>query len=317
MEEDAMRAVVFDEYGGPEVLRVADLPTPEPGPGQVRIRVAAAAVNPVDLMTRGGVLAAMMPPGLSPPHVPGWDVAGTVAAIGSAVTGFAVGDVVVGMSYWFAGGVGMQAEEVVLDAHVLAAAPGSVTVEAAATLPLNGLTALQALDLLGLADGGTLLVTGAAGGVGSYAVQLAAGRGLRVLALAGPGDADLVRTLGAADLVRRGDDPVSATRALVPDGVDGVIDAAVVGPPMIGAVRDGGAFIAVVDPGLPSPERGVRTTKVDVHGDGGQLADLVRLVDAGGLTLRVADLVGFDEAAEAHRRLAKGGLRGRLVLIPG
>lgn len=311
-----MRAVVFDEYGGPEVLRVAELATPEPGPGQVRIRVAAAAVNPVDLLTRGGALAGMTSRDLRPPYVPGWDATGTVAALGGGVAGFAVGDAVVGMSYWFATGVGMQAEEVVLDARHLAAAPASATAEAAATLPLNALTALQALDLLDLAEGATLLVTGAAGAVGGYAVQLAAGRGLRVLAVAGPGDADLVTGLGAADLVRRGDDPVTAIRALVPDGVDGAIDAAPVGPPLLGAVRDGGAFVAVIDPALPAPQRGIRTTKVDVHGDGEQLAGLVSLVDSGHLTLRVADVLGFDDAAEAHRRLAEGGLRGRLVLTP-
>lgn len=311
-----MRAVVFDEYGGPEVLRVAELPTPEPGPGQARIRVAAATVNPVDVATRSGAIAGMLPPGLRPPHVPGWDVAGTVTALGSGASGVVVGDVVLGMSYWFAAGVGMQAEEVVLDAGVLVAAPASASIEAGATLPLNGLTALQALDLLELGEGETLLVSGAAGAVGGYAVQLAARRGLRVLALASPGDADLVAALGATTLVRRSEDLVAATRALAPHGVDGVIDAAAVGPRLIGAVRDGGAFVAVIDPALPAPERGVRTTKVDVRGDGEQMADLVRLVDAGDLTLRVADVLGFDQAPEAHRGLEKGGLRGRLVLTP-
>jgi len=212
--------------------------------------------------------------------------------------------------------VGAQAEQVVLPARLLAPAPAGAPVEAAATLPLNALTADQALDLLDLPAGATLLVTGAAGGVGGYAVELGVLRGLRVVAQAGAADADLVRSLGAAEVVPRDGDPVAAARAVAPGGVDGVLDAAVVGPALLGAVRDGGAFVAVIDPALPTPKRDVRTAKVSVRGDGAHLARLVGLVEEGRLSLRVAATLPFAEAAEAHRRLEKGGVRGRLVLVP-
>ncbi len=311
-----MRAVVVDEFGGPEVLRVADLPAGEPGPGEVAVRVTAAAVNPVDLMTRSGMLAAMLPAGGRAPWVLGWDLAGTVEAVGPGVHDIPPGAAVVAMSDWFDAGVGVQAEQVVLPARLLAPAPAGVAPEAAATLPLNAMTAVQALDLLDLPAGSTLLVTGAAGGVGGYAVELAAARGLHVLAQVGTADADLVLGLGAAGVVDRGGDPVAAARAAAPGGVDGLLDAAVAGPHLIGAVRDGGAFVAVIDPALPAPERGVRTAKVSVRGDGVQLGELVRLVEQGRLSLRVAGVLPFAEAAEAHRQLEKGGVRGRLVLVP-
>lgn len=311
-----MRAVVFESYGAPDEVRLAELPVAEPGHGQLRVRVAAAAVNPVDLATRAGVLAGILSAAARPPHVLGWDVAGVVDAVGPGVVGFSPGDRVVAMSEWFPDGVGTQAEQVVLAARLLARAPTSVSAEAASTLPLNGLTAVQALDRADLRVGATLLVSGAAGGLGGYLVQLGASRGLRVLGLVASADDELVQRLGAWATVPRGVEAVAATRAVVPEGVDGAVDAAGIGPSLIGAVRDGGAFVAVTDPGLPAAERGIRSSAVHVHGDEAQLADLVRRVDDGALTLRVADVLGFDQAADAHRRLAKGGLRGRLVLTP-
>ncbi len=312
-----MRAVVVRRFGGPEVLELIEVPAPEPGPGQVRVRVAAAAVNPVDAVTRAGVLAGA---GLMGPRETvgiGWDVAGTVDRVGPGVSGFAPGDRVIGLRDRLDVPLGTHADAVVLDATALAPAPAGVSSEAAATLPLNGLTAVQALDLLDLPPGATLLITGAAGAVGGFAVQLAAGRGLRVIAVTGERDAVAVRALGAERVVPRGAADLAAeVRALVPGGVDGALDAALLGVAALGAVRNRGAFVAVSAGAAPVGLRGIRVAQVWVAADGAALAELSALAERGELTLRVADTLPLARAAAAHHRLAAGALRGRLVLVP-
>ncbi|MFF0545592.1 NADP-dependent oxidoreductase [Nocardia thailandica] len=311
-----MRAVVVRTFGGPEVLDLIEVPVPEPGPGQVRIRVAAAAVNPVDLATRAGVLTEA---GLMAPRAVtgiGWDVAGTVDAVGADVTGFTPGDAVIGLRDLLDRDLGGYAEYVVLDAGAVAPAPAGRTPVEAATLPLNGLTATQALDALDLAPGRTLLVTGAAGAVGGFAVELAARhRGLRVLAVAGAADADAVRALGATWVVDRAvPDLADAARALVPGGVDAALHTAGPALPALAAVRNRGGFVTVVGGVDPKPLRGIAVRHTWIAADGPALARL----SAADLTLRVADTLPLDRAAEAHARLERGGLRGRLVLTaPG
>ncbi|MFI6512674.1 NADP-dependent oxidoreductase [Streptosporangium sp. NPDC050855] len=311
-----MRAVVVRAFGGPEVLRIAEVPVPVAGEGQVRIRVEAATVNPVDLATRSGALTEA---GLLPVRDVigiGWDVAGVVEETGPGVTGIERGARVIGLSDRLDVPLGAQAEQVVLDADAVTAAPAGVTPVQAATLPLNGLTALQALDGLGLEPGRTLLVTGAAGAVGGFAVQLAAARGIRVVAVAGAGDEPLVRELGAGLFVPRTARLGEAVRALVPGGVDAALDAAVVGAAALDAVRSGGTFAALVAGGAPAPLRGIRVFNHWIRADGARLSDLVALVEAGALTLRVAGTMPLDRVSAAHHRLADGGLRGRLVLTP-
>jgi NADPH:quinone reductase-like Zn-dependent oxidoreductase len=315
-----MRAVVINGFGGPEQLRLIDVPIPVPARGQVLIRVEAATVNPVDVVTRSGALAegGLLPPGLSPREVIGigWDVAGVVERTGPGVTGLAPGDRVIGLSDRLDVPLGTQADHVVLDADAVAVAPAGVAPVEAATLPLNGLTAVQALDRLDLAPGRTLLVTGAAGAVGGYAVQLAAARGIRVTAVAGPADETLVRELGATEFVPRTVRLGEAVRALIPGGVDAALDAASVGVAALDAVRSCGTFAAVVGGAAPPPLRGIRVFNHWIHADGVRLRDLVGLVEAGALTLRVAGTLPLEQVAEAHRRLEKGGVRGRLVLTP-
>ena len=311
-----MRAVVIRSFGGPDVLKVAEVPVPTPGPGQVRIRVQAAGVNPVDAATREGWLVEA---GLQPPRQViglGWDVAGTVDELGAGVTRFAPGDRVVGLCDRLDRPLGPYADYTVLDESGVAAAPTTVSVVAAATLPLNALTTDQALDLLDLRPGQSLLVTGAAGALGGFAVQLAALRRLRVVAAAGGDDERLVRGLGAELFVPRSADLAAAVRTLVPGGVDAVIDAAMVGLRALDAVRGGGAFIAVAAGAAPVPLRGTRVANVWIRADGVRLAELGSLVDSGRLTLRVAGTYPLADAAAAHKRLAEGGLRGRLVLVP-
>jgi NADPH:quinone reductase-like Zn-dependent oxidoreductase len=294
-----MRAAVVRTFGGPEAVEVVEAELPEPAARQVRIKVAAAALNPVDAGVRSGAFG-----GAGKEIGLGWDVAGTVDATGVA-TAWNVGDEVVALDYGMVKPLGTHAEYVVVDTDAVAKAPASVDAVAAATLPLNALTAVQALDLLELTPGQTLLVTGAAGAVGGFAVQLAAHRGIAVTGLAREADEQLVRSLGAAGFTATGE-----------GSYDAVLDAAVLGEAALARVRDGGAYAGVIPQAQPASVRGVRTTAVEVSADGARLAELVRLVDEGVLTLRVAETFALDDAAKAHARLAEGGVRGRLVLVP-
>ncbi|WP_027945305.1 NADP-dependent oxidoreductase [Amycolatopsis taiwanensis] len=307
-----MRAVIIRSFGGPEVLKIADVPVPKPGHRQIGIRVAAAAVNPVDAQTRSGALteAGLL---LARDVIGiGWDVAGTVDTLGPGVAGFKPGDQVIGLSDRLAIPLKTHAEYVVLDADAVAVVPPGTDLIATATLPLNGLTAAQALDLAELRPGQSLLVTGAAGGVGSYATQLAALAGVRVVAVAGDGDEELVHELGAEFFVpRTAADLPAAVRDLFPGGVDATIDAASIGMLALDAVRGGGVHVAVLSHGL-TPLRGIRLANVWIRADGARLAHLA----AAGLRHRVADILPLDQVANAHRKLERGGMRGRLVLTP-
>ena len=311
-----MKAVLVRRPGGPDALELLDVPVPTPGPRQLRIRVRAAAVNPVDLGTRSGHLTehGLVAPG--PELAIGWDVAGVVDAIGPDVDRLSVGDPVVGLRDVLSAPVGAQAELVVLDEDAVARAPRDATFAEAATLPLNGLTAAQALDLVDVPAGGTLLVTGAAGGLGGFLVELGALRGLRVVAVASPDDEALVRRLGATLFVPRADALGRAVRAVVPGGVDAAVDAAVVGVAALDAVRGGGDYVSVVAGAAPWALRGTRVRTVYIRADGARLAELVALVDAGRLSLRVAQTLPLDQVARAHELLAAGGVRGRIVLVP-
>src|SRR5690348_1948532 len=210
--------------------------------------------------------------------------------------------------------IGAQAERVVLDIDAVAPAPRSVTPVEASTIPLNSLTADQALDLLALPPGQWLLVTGAAGALGGFALELAALRGLRTVAVAAPGDEELVRELGADEFVARTQNLGEVVRRVVPAGAHGALDAGLVGMPALDAVRDQGAFVAVAAGAAPVPLRGTRVHNVWIHTDGPRLAELAAHVDAGKLTPRVAATLPLDQVAAAHQRVAAGGLRGRIVL---
>ncbi|MER5452317.1 NADP-dependent oxidoreductase [Streptomyces sp. NPDC002766] len=296
-----MRAAVVRTFGGPEAVEVVETELPEPGARQIRIKVAAATLNPVDAGVREGFFG-----GAGKQIGFGWDVAGTVDATGVA-TAWSVGDQVVALDPGMVRPVGTHAEYVVVDTDAVAKAPATVDAVHASTLPLNALTAAQALDLLELTEGQSLLVTGAAGAVGGFAVQLAAHRGVSVTAQARTGDEELVRSLGASHFTSG---PVGAGT------VDAVLDAAVLGEAALEWVRDGGAYVGVRPGGEPASVRGVRTTSVAVRPDGAGLAELAALVDQGVLTLRVAETHPLDDASKAHARLAEGGVRGRLVLVP-
>ncbi|MFI9388113.1 NADP-dependent oxidoreductase [Kutzneria sp. NPDC052558] len=311
-----MRAIGLTEFGGPEVLRAVELPDPVPGPGQVRIRVHAAAVNPTDTLLRSGATSARFE-GRPGPYVPGMDAAGVVDAIGPDTdTSLRPGDAVMAIVLPYGPRGGAYADLIVAPAESVVPIPSTVDFSHASTLLMNALTARLGLDLLAVPAGGTVAVTGAAGTFGGYAVQLAKSDGLLVLADASAADEQLVRDLGADEVVRRGDDVADRFRALEPDGVDAVLDGAVLHELVVPAIRDSGG-LAVIR-GWDGPAgRGIHVHQVWVSTVATDHARLRRLRDqaeAGELTLRVADVLPADQAAEAHRRLAAGGVRGRLVL---
>src|SRR4051795_10000617 len=311
-----MRAAGVTEFGGPEALHIVDVPEEHAGPGEVRLRVTAATVNPTDTYL---VLGAYVErdPVKSPPWVPGMDVAGVVDEIGEGVDrpDLELGAPVMGVVVP-TGAHGGYRESLVLPADSVVRAPKNATDVEAATLPMNGLTARFSLDLMGLRPGQVLAVTGAAGGYGGYVVQLAKADGLTVVADASEADEQLVRDLGADVVVRRGDDVADRIRAHFPDGVDGLADGSVQGARGLPAVREGGA-VPTVRGYRGDGQRGVRVFPTLVRRVARDRAALDRLreqAEDGVLTLRVARTFPAAEADKAHRRLARGGVRGRLVL---
>ncbi len=310
-----MRAVTFSRFGGPEVLEVSDLPEREPGPDQVRIRVAAATVNPTDIGFRSGRQAAQLE-GVEPPYIPGMELAGVVDAVGPG-SDWRAGDRVMAIVIPRRPEGGAMAESVVVPAASVARVPEGASLEQAATLPMNGLTVRRALDLLALKPGDTLAVTGAAGAVGGYGVQLGVAEGLRVIAVAALADEPLLKKLGAEAVVARGDDAAQRIRDLVPVGIDGLLDAAGIGAPILPAIRDGGG-LAAVRGFAGETERGITIHQVRVGEyaqNQGALDQLGQLAAAGKLTLRVAETFPPERAPEAHKRLEAGGVRGRLVIV--
>ena len=311
-----MLAVGFHQFGGPEVLEVVELPEPHPGEGEVRVRVAAATLNPTDVAVRAGVRAEMMKD-LPPPWVAGMELAGEIDAVGPG-SDWHVGQRVMAIVLPLRPLRGAQAAKVVVPAVSAAEVPDNVALEHAATLPMNGLTVRLALDTLSLPAGKTLAITGAAGAVGGYAIEMAKLEGLTVVADAAPADEPMIRGLGADVVVPRGAEVCAAAiREAFPDGVDAVIDAALLGPPILAAVRDGGQLIAV-RPFAGESERDIEVKLIlvgEVASNQAGLRELAERAGSGELTTRVADAYRPEQAAEAYRRLEAGGVRGRLLFV--
>ena len=314
-----MRAVTFSRLGGPEVLEVSELRDPQPGPGEVRIRVVAATVNPTDISFRSGrqlTTAQLAEMNVRPPYIPGMELAGVVDAVGEG-THWHIGDRVMAIVNPRRPGGGAQAELVVVPAASVARVPEGTSLEAAATLPMNGLTVRLALDRLALEPGQTLGVTGAAGAVGGYAIELGVSDGLRVIAVARPRDEVLVRRFGAEKFVPSGETAIRGVYDAAPGGVDGLIDAAVLDAAVLPAIRDGGKLATVRGFAGPS-ERAITIEPVRVtsYVENHEALDrLGHLVAEGRLTLRVAETFPPERAADAQRKMAAGGTRGRLVIV--
>ncbi|MCP2322599.1 NADPH:quinone reductase-like Zn-dependent oxidoreductase [Hamadaea flava] len=300
-----MRAIAVTALGGPEVLHVVDLPDPAAGPGQVLVRVRAACVQPADAAARVGRLPGGPVP---PPFLPGWDFAGDVVAVGATDSRFHVGDRVVGLVPWHLtrGTPGSYAQLVAADVDWLTELPTALDYATASTLPLNGQTASQAVRML--AGDGPLLVVGASGGVGGFAVQLARQAGRRVLAVANDHDQDWVREIGADEVVTRSAGPAALGQA------PAVFDAVPVGAAAANATKDGGVLVTTRPTEPVDPARGVRRQVVLIRPDQRVLRDLVTAAAVGRLRTRVAATIPFERAAEAHRIMATGGLPGKVVL---
>lgn len=307
-----MRALVARRLDGPEAIELIETAVPEPAAGQVRIKVAAAAVNPVDLAISSGVLVEIGLTAAREQFGLGWDVAGTVDAAGPG-TDIPLGTPVVGVADLLAQSLKTHAEYVVLNADTVTRAPHGVQLERAATYGLNGLTALQAVKAVG---GETVLITGAAGGVGGYAVELAKHLNKTVIATAAAADEELVRRLGADHFVDRNEDLAAAVRRIAPAGVDGVVDAAVAGIGAQESVRNGGRHVHLQGGPRPPHLRGITVEQLFIHVNRDELAELIHLVETKALSTRIADTYGLSDAQQAYKRLAEGGVRGRLVLVP-
>ncbi|MGC0380266.1 NADP-dependent oxidoreductase [Streptomyces sp. SAI-129] len=311
-----MKAVRFHEYGNPGVLRYEDVERPHPGAGEVRVRVAATSFNSVDGNIRGGFMRGPIPVVL--PHTPGLDVAGTVDALGEGVDGIAVDDDVIG--FLPMDGDGAAAEYVLAPAEALARAPRSVPLADAAAVPVVGLTAYQALfDHGRLTAGQRVLVHGAGGAVGGYAVQLAKNAGAHVIATAAPRSSEAVTSAGADEVVDRTTTDVTAA---VTEPVDIALNLAPVDPAELAAlvtlVRPGGVVVntTVWMPAPGDEERDVRGIDLYVRSDAGQLAKLVALIDRGELRVAVAERVPLAELPALHARAAEGAVHGKVVVVP-
>jgi NADPH:quinone reductase-like Zn-dependent oxidoreductase len=311
-----MKAVRFHEYGDPDVLRYEDVDEPVPSAGQVRVRVAATTFNGVDGNIRAGFMQGPMP--LTLPHTPGVDVAGTIDALGPDVNGWEVGDDVVGFLPFVEDGA--SAEYVIVAADGLAPAPTSIPLTDAAALPVVGLTAWQALfDHAELRSGQRILISGAGGAVGGYAVQLAKAAGAYVIATAAPRTRDKVKGHGADEII---DHTTTVVSTAVAEPVDVLVNFAPIDPDeftaLVAVVRDGGVVVSTTV-WMPTPsdaDRHVRGIDMFVNNDAQQLSELTARIDRGELVVDVDQRVPLSELSAIHAAAAAGSLHGKVVVLP-
>jgi NADPH:quinone reductase-like Zn-dependent oxidoreductase len=299
-----MRVARIHAYGEASVIAHDEIPRPRPGPGEVLVRVAATSFNPSEIALRSGLLRAVLP------YTMGWDVSGTVAAVGAGVDGLSPDDQVIGRL----DGGGAAAEFVVAAADVLVRAPTAVPLTHAAAIPVAGLTAWQAVfEYAEIAPGQRVLVNGAGGGVGGFAVQLAKHAGAHVTATAGPHSAARVRRLGA-------DRIVDYAAVSVDEPVDAVLHLAATSPEkpahLTTLLRPGGVLVSITGPVRAPAGVHARTLHFVARQDVGQLAALVRLVDAGAVRVEVTASRPLAELASVHLDAEAGRNHGKTILIP-
>ncbi|TCO48432.1 NADPH:quinone reductase-like Zn-dependent oxidoreductase [Kribbella antiqua] len=302
-----MQAVVFEEFGGPEVLRTEDVAEPHPGPGEVRVRVRAAGVNPMDFKIRHGWVQAFMP--ITFPATPGLEVAGVVDEVGEGAE-FAIGDEVVGWSK-----TGAYAEHAVVGNVVRK--PAAVSWEQAVGLPVAGETAQRVLDELGVKEGETLLLHGAAGAVGSIAAQLAVAAGVTVIGTASPVNHDFLRQLGAIP-VEYGEGLLDRVREAAPQGIDAVFDTAGQGGLEESIELRGGTDRIVTIAAMTAGDLGIAFSTggsaPDVAAAG--LTNQLQAAADGNLRVRIAETFALADAAKAQELSESGHARGKVVVLP-
>jgi NADPH:quinone reductase-like Zn-dependent oxidoreductase len=297
-----MRAVQFTEFGGPEVLRLVEVEAPHPGPGEIRITVHAAGVNAVDWKVRAGYMQEVMP--VSLPAGTGMDAAGVVDEIGPGIGDVSIGDAV------FGSGSATFAEHAVLTAW--APKPQSVSFVEAAGFPTPVETALRILDQVRIQTRQTLLISGAAGGVGSAAVQIACDQGIAVIGTASAGNQDYLRSLGATPTIY-GPGLASRVRTLAPGGIDAALDVAGSGviPDLIELTGDPAKVVSIAD--MNAWNYGAQFSTKPENVDKA-LVEAARLATTGRLSLRVQDTYTLSQTAEAHSVSAAGHVAGRLIV---
>jgi NADPH:quinone reductase-like Zn-dependent oxidoreductase len=307
-----MKAVFYEKYGDPDVLQYGEQPDPKVGPDSVLVDVRAASVNPVDWKITAGYLDGALPTYF--PVIPGWDVAGVVVQPGPSVTEFEAGDEVIGYVRMDTVGLGTFAEQVAAPVRTLARKPRNVSWAEAATMPLAGLTAYQSLEAVGVTDGDTVLVHNGAGGVGTYAIQIAKAWGARVLATASEKNHDFLRSLGAEPLTY-GEGLADRIAATAPEGLDAVVD-------FVG----GDDWVASLEH-LKTPERIASVTDAEVKEKGGRyifvrpnpadLLALTELVESGSVKPILAESFPLERAADAFRSSIDGHTRGKIAVTVG
>lgn len=308
-----MKALVYREFGGADRFELTEIDPPHIGPDTMLVRVVAAGINPVDYKVREGYLQGLIDTHL--PAVPGWDVAGVVEKPGLDTPEFEAGDEVLAYARADVVRNGTLAEYVAVPVRTAARKPAGLSFEDAAAIPLTGLTALQSVERSGLTRGETVLIHGAAGGVGSFAVQLAVRAGARVVGTASPGNHDYLRSLGA-EPVAYGEGLADAARALAPEGFDVVLDFAggdsLDSTPAL--LRSGGRLVSIADPRARTEYGG---QYVWVRPDAGQLAHLAELAATGDLRVERSGTYPLERAVEAYRALEQGHTRGKIVVRVG
>ncbi|MCK9902528.1 NADPH:quinone reductase [Parafrankia colletiae] len=306
-----MRAIRIHEYGDASVIRYEDVPRPVPGLGEVLIRVAATSFNPSEIGLRSGLLRSTFP--LELPHTLGWDVAGTVVEVGSNVRTFTVHDRVIGLL-----DSGAAAEYAVAAADALVLAPTSSPLTHAAAIPVAGLTAWQAVfEHAHVTAGQRVLVNGAGGGVGGFAVQFAKHAGAHVLATASPRSAVAVGRLGADQIIDYTASPVADH---LDERIDTVLNLAAITPQQADALvpllRPGGMFVSITTPIEPPTSIPVTARNFVARNDTSQLAALVTLVDTGVVHIDIAASRPLADLAAVHRDAESNRTRGKIIIVP-
>lgn len=313
-----MRAVIYDAFGGPEVLRLSDRPVPEPGPGEVLVKIHAAGVNPIDWKIRGGQFECVFEHAF--PITPGWDMAGVVEAPGDGVKNWKMGDKVYAYTRFAKAEVGTYAEYIALPESYLATMPKGLSFAQAASIPLAALTAWQTfVDFAKLTPGQVALIHAGAGGVGSLAIPLAKHLGATVITTAQAGNHDYCRRLGADHCIDyHKADYRESLKDLCPEGVDAILDSLGGQTPdeSLDILKPGGALICLNDP--PDEDRakalGLRTLRLYAEPDGKTLTKITKLVEKGILPIPEIKALPLSDAQKAHTLSEAGYVRGKLVL---
>jgi NADPH:quinone reductase len=307
-----MRAVRVEQLGV-DKLEVRDLPDPRPGSGEVLVATEAATINPADAAIATGSASSRLPQGATGPYTPGWDLVGEIVACGDGIDESLIGRRVIGFSLWFESCRGTQASLVPLPIGNVVAAPDSPPAPELTTIGLNGLTAWRGLADLRLIGGETVVITGAAGGVGGFAAELAASRGFEVIGVVRHDEHEEALRLGATSSVSGGPAELGARiRDIVPDGADALLDTASIGAPALAAVRDSGRYVTVTN--LPPAERGIDVFRSGGRMDAEGLTTLAEMARTGRLHTPVARVFDIDDGREAYEAFARRRGRGRFVL---